>query len=104
MCLNADSTIVLDNTALNKLSEEWLGLKSASIQQTNTLISSVMAAATSTLRYPSYMNNDLVGMMSSLIPSLKCHFLITGYTPITLDKHVSAVKKTTVMDVMRRLL
>jgi tubulin gamma len=104
LCLNADSTIVLDNTALNKISEERLGLKSASIQQTNTLISSVMAAATSTLRYPSYMNNDLTGMMSSLIPSLKCHFLITGYTPITLDKHISSVKKTTVMDVMRRLL
>ncbi len=50
-----------------------------------------MAAATSTLRYPNYMNNDLTGMLSTLIPTLKCHFLITGYTPITLDKHISNV-------------
>lgn len=63
-----------------------------------------MTAATSTLRYPNYLNNDLVGMMSSLIPSLKCHFLITGYTPITLEKVTSTIKKTTVIDVMRRLL
>lgn len=63
-----------------------------------------MAAATSTLRYPNYMNNDLTGMLSTLIPTLKCHFLITGYTPITLDKHISSVQKTSVMDVMRRLL
>ena len=31
LCLNADATVVLDNTALNKISEERLGLKSASI-------------------------------------------------------------------------
>ena len=104
LCLNVDSTIVLDNTALNKISEDRLGLKSASIQQTNTLISTVMAAATSTLRYPSYMNNDMVSILSSLIPNLKCHFLITGYTPISIEKHISSVKKTTVIDVMRRLL
>ena len=29
---------------------------------------------------------------------------MTGYTPMTIDKHVSTVKKTTVIDVMRRLL
>lgn len=63
-----------------------------------------MTAATSTLRFPSYMNNDMAGIIASLIPSLKCHFLITGYTPITMDKVTSAVKKTTVSDVMRRLL
>lgn len=63
-----------------------------------------MSAATSTLRYPSYMNNDMSGILASLIPSLKCHFLITGYTPITMEKITSTVKKTTVADVMRRLL
>lgn len=104
LSLNADATIVLDNSSLNKIAEERLGLQSASIQQTNTLVSTVMAASTTTLRYPGYMNNDLVGMLSSLIPTPKCHFLMTGYTPMVVDKHVSSVKKTTVMDVMRRLL
>jgi tubulin gamma len=104
LALNADATIVLDNSSLNKIAEERLGLQSASLQQTNTLISTVMAASTTTLRYPGYMNNDLVGMLSSLIPTPRCHFLMTGYTPMVVDKHVSSVKKTTVMDVMRRLL
>lgn len=104
LSLNADATIVLDNSSLNKIAEERLGLQSASINDTNTLVSTVMSASTTTLRYPGYMNNDLVGMLSSLIPTPRCHFLMTGYTPMTLDKHVSSVKKTTVMDVMRRLL
>lgn len=110
-----------------------------------------MAASTTTLRYPGYMNNDMIGLIASLIPTPRCHFLMTGYTPMTLDQHVSrsstvlsfvceqtlrrvalqmffashfdrryecrancalagrctqasAVRKTTVLDVMRRLL
>lgn len=44
-----------------------------------------MAASTTTLRYPGYMNNDLIGLLASLIPTPRCHFLITGYTPIQLN-------------------
>ena len=29
---------------------------------------------------------------------------MTGYTPLTIDRQLSAVRKTTVLDVMRRLL
>lgn len=65
-----------------------------------------MSASTTTLRYPGYMNNDLVGMIASLIPTPKCHFLQTSYTPFTSDgvDHTKSVRKTTVLDVMRRLL
>eukprot|EP00927_Polykrikos_kofoidii_P008492 TRINITY_DN13523_c0_g1_i3.p1 TRINITY_DN13523_c0_g1~~TRINITY_DN13523_c0_g1_i3.p1 ORF type:complete len:233 (-),score=39.61 TRINITY_DN13523_c0_g1_i3:156-854(-) len=63
-----------------------------------------MAASTTTLRYPGYMNNDLIGMLASLIPTPRCHFLMTGYTPLTIDRHSSTIRKTTVLDVMRRLL
>lgn len=45
-----------------------------------------MSASTATLRYPGYMNNDLTSLMSSLIPTPKCHFLMTGYTPLTIEK------------------
>ena len=87
----------------------------------------------SSLDYPpnhaGYMNNDLVGLVASLIPTPRCHFLMTGYTPLTIEQarirfqalysgqtviHIqrdlqeeasaSAVRKTTVLDVMRRLL
>lgn len=49
-------------------------------------MSTVMAASTTTLRYPSYMNNDLVGIIASLIPTPRCHFLMTSYTPFTGDE------------------
>ena len=104
LCLNADCTVVLDNTSLNRIAEDRLGLHSATIQQTNSLVATVMAAATSTLRYPSYTNNDLVSILASLIATPRCHFLMTGYTPMVIDKYVSSVKKTSVIDVMRRLL
>ena len=45
-----------------------------------------MAASTQTLRYPGYMNNDLVGIIASLIPTPRCHFLMTSYTPFTSDQ------------------
>ena len=65
-----------------------------------------MSASTTTLRYPGYMHNDLVGIVASLIPTPRCHFLMTSYTPFTSDSIESAktVRKTTVLDVMRRLL
>lgn len=50
------------------------------------------------------MNNDMVGLLASLVPTPRCHFLMAGYTPLTVEKHTSTIKKTTVLDVMRRLL
>ena len=32
-----------------------------------------------------YMNNDLVGLVAGLIPTPRCHFLMTGYTPLTVE-------------------
>lgn len=69
-------------------------------------VSTVIAASTQTLRYPGYMNNDLVGIIASLIPTPRCHFLMTSYTPFTSDQIDKAkpIRRTTVLDVMRRLL
>lgn len=69
-------------------------------------VSTVMSASTTTLRYPGYMHNDLVGITASLIPTPRSHFLITSYTPFTGDnlEQAKTVRKTTVLDVMRRLL
>ena len=88
LTLNADSVVVLDNTALNKIAEERLRVKNPSVSQLNSLVSTVMAASTTTLRYPGYMNNDLIGLVGSLIPTPRCHFLMTGYTPLTVDTQV----------------
>lgn len=50
------------------------------------------------------MNNDLMGILAPLIPTPRLHFLMTGYTPLSTDTDEVNVRKTTVLDVMRRLL
>jgi tubulin gamma len=105
---NADSVVMVDNLALHKLIEDNMEKQEASFRQTNQLVSwnerlsllveflaqrvtflgqvsTVMAASTTTLRYPGYTNNDLVGVIASLIPTPRCHFLMTAYTPFTGD-------------------
>lgn len=103
---NADSVVVLDNGALSRIAADTLHVQRPSLQQTNQLVSTVMSASTTTLRYPGYMHNDLVGIVASLIPTPRLHFLQTSYTPFTSDSVEAAktVRKTTVLDVMRRLL
>ncbi len=36
------------------------------------------------------MNNDLVGLIASLIPTPRCHFLMTGFTPLTIERQVGS--------------
>lgn len=105
LVLNADCVVVLDNTALTSIAVDRLKLLQPTFPQVNSIVSTVMAASTTTLRYPGYMNNDLVGLIASLVPTPRCHFLMTGYTPLSLiDQKVTSIRKTTVLDVMRRLL
>lgn len=103
---NADSVVVLDNGALSRIAADRLHVQEPSFAQTNQLVSTVMSASTTTLRYPGYMHNDLVGIVASLIPTPRCHFLMTSYTPFTGEnvEQAKTVRKTTVLDVMRRLL
>jgi len=124
LTLNADAVVVLDNTALNRIAVDRLKIENPTVDQLNSLVATIMAASTTTLRYPGYMNNDLIGLLASLIPTPRCHFLMTGYTPLTLADyyqnpvtvgsspthlqpvpvtHSASVRKTTVLDVMRRL-
>lgn len=104
LTLNADCVVVLDNTALNQIAVDRLRINNPTVGQLNSLVSTVMAASTTTLRYPGYMNNDLIGLVASLIPTPRCHFLMTGYTPLTVESQAATVRKTSVLDVMRRLL
>lgn len=91
---------------MTRIAADRLHVQEPSFAQTNQLVSTVMSASTTTLRYPGYMHNDLVGIIASLIPTPRCHFLMTSYTPFTGDivDQGKTVRKTTVLDVMRRLL
>jgi tubulin gamma len=42
----------LDNTALNRIAVDRLKLQNPTVNQLNSLVSTVMAASTTTLRYP----------------------------------------------------
>jgi tubulin gamma len=86
LALNSDCVVVIDNSSLHRIAADRLKLDSPDMAQINQLVSTVMSASTTTLRYPGYMNNDLVGLLASLIPTPKCHFLMTGYTPLTIEK------------------
>lgn len=101
---NADCVVVLDNAALNQIAVERLHIETPSFKHINNLVSTIMSVSTATLRYPSYMNNNLLGLVAPLIPTPRLHFLMTGYTPLTTEHEVQSVRKTTVLDVMRRLL
>eukprot|EP00979_Chaetoceros_neogracilis_P014173 scaffold4475_cov277-Chaetoceros_neogracile.AAC.21 len=105
LTLNADAVVVLDNTALNRIAVDRLRLENPTVDQLNSLVATIMAASTTTLRYPGYMNNDLIGLLASLIPTPRCHFLMTGYTPFVIPdaENQASIRKTTVLDVMRRL-
>ena len=106
LVVNADAVVVLDNAALDRIASENLKIATPSFTQTNQLVSTVMAASTMTLRYPSYMNNDLVSLLAPLIPTPRLHFLMTAFTPFSADtvEEAKSIRKTTVLDVMRRLL
>jgi len=105
LTLCADSVVVLDNNALNRIAEESFKVENPDQHQVNKLVATVMAATTATLRYPGYMNNSLEDLIASLVPIPRTHFLMTGYTPLTLDQGSSSqVRKTSVLDVITRLL
>lgn len=84
--------VVVDNGALDHIATNKLHIRTPSFAHTNQLVSTVMSTSTTTLRYPGYMNNDLVGLVASLIPTPKCHYLMTSYTPFVAEG-VEAVAK-----------
>jgi tubulin gamma len=80
---NVDSVIVLDNAALSRIAADTLQVQTPSFDQSNQLAATVAAASTQTVRFPGPMFNDLVSLVSLLIPTPRCHFPTTSYTPFS---------------------
>ena len=72
LTLNADAVVVLDNTALNRIAVERLHLENPSFSQTNSLVSTVMAASTATLRYPGTLCTAEAGDVAERPPCTAC--------------------------------
>ena len=66
--------MTLDNAALDRMAVGKLTADVSTFTLTNSLVSTVMAASTTTLRYPGYMNNDLVGLVAVRSPSATQNF------------------------------
>lgn len=100
----ADSIIVMDNTALGKITLDSLKVDTRTFKHINTLISTVMSSSTSTMRFPGYMYSDFASIYTSLIPFNNLKFIIPSYTPFVCDTLSKIIRKTSCFDVMRRLL
>lgn len=66
LTLHADAVVVLDNTALDRIAAERLHNEAPTFSQINSLVSTVMAASTTTLRYPGAARRAAGGPLACL--------------------------------------
>lgn len=110
LTLYADSVVVIDNTALNRVVSDRLRIDHPTMTQINSLVATIMAASTSPIRFPGATTTDLVSLLAALVPTPRCHYLSSAYTPLTVEQadgsapRAPAVRRSTVVDVLRRLL
>ncbi|KAG0441160.1 Tubulin gamma chain [Dictyocoela muelleri] len=95
-----DMVVVMDNGALGRTALDALRIKTPTYQEINSLISTVMSASTSTLRFPTYLFSDLYSLIASLTNKYQ-KFVVPSYTPFKSPN--SVLRKTSVSDIMRRL-
>uniref|UniRef100_A0AC35UAW6 Tubulin gamma chain n=1 Tax=Rhabditophanes sp. KR3021 TaxID=114890 RepID=A0AC35UAW6_9BILA len=98
---NPDAVTVLDNTQLDRLAVEKMHVDKPTFTQINSMVSRIMSAATSTMRFPTSTHTRLSSIISRLVPFTPMHFIQTGFTPLCSDQFVV---RTSVQDVMRRLV
>lgn len=96
--------MVVDNSAVNRIVSENLLIKNPSYNHSNQLLSQVFSAATSSLRFPTFQYNDMASIVSALVPINPCHFITATYTPFVDETSARISRKTTVSDVIRRLV
>nr|AHG26159.1 gamma-tubulin [Nosema pernyi] len=99
----ADNIVVMDNTALGRHTLDSLRVETPTYEHINSLISTVMGAATSTIRFPNYTYSDLTSIHSTLIPFESLKFVIPAYTPFVFDELSRIVRKTSCQEVLRKL-
>lgn len=101
---HCDSIIVMDNSALGRFTLDSLRIDTPTFDHINLLISTVMAASTSTVRFPSYMYCTHQSINAAIVPLDSFKFVVPSYTPFVCEEMSKVARKTTCSDVMRRLL
>ena len=97
-----DSVIVMDNGALGKIALDTLRIRTPNYDQINSLVSTVISASTTTLRFPTYMFSDMSSILAATVPYSSLKFLIPSYSPFV-NKESKVIRKLTVDEIMRRL-
>ncbi|MES1906203.1 MAG: Tubulin gamma-2 chain, partial [Paramarteilia canceri] len=102
----ADSVMVIDNSALNKIAIENLRMDDPDFSQINKFVSSVMCSFSSPMRFPRHSYNSHTSLIAGLIPMHRLHYLISSFTPLGLqvNNFSTSSKKSNIYDIMRRLI
>lgn len=98
-----DSVVVMDNHALGRVTMDTSRVRSVSFSFINSLVSAVMSASSSTIRFPGHMYCDSRSILCCTVPIPQHKLLVPSYTPFTCDEMARVVRATTVGEVMRRL-
>lgn len=101
---HCNSIVVMDNSALGRFALDSLRVDTPTFDHINMLISTVMAASTSTVRFPGYMYCSHQALNASLVPFDAFKFVAPSYTPFVCEETSKIVRKTSCPDIMRRLL
>lgn len=97
-----DAVVVMDNGALGRIALDSLRIKMPNYGQINSLISTVIGASTTTLRFPTYIFSDMSSILSALVPYNSLKFLVPSYSPFV-NKENKIIRKLTVDEILRRL-
>lgn len=109
LTLCCDSVIVMDNAALTRINNKY-SIRNKNAQENNlinysmvnSLVSTVMSASTSTLRFPSYMLSDMRSINNLIVPIERLKFIVPSYTPFTSQTGIN--RKTDSHDIINKLL
>jgi len=79
---NSDFTVVFANEALFRIVSEKLLTSSPTYQMMNRLIGNLVAGATSSMRFPGWLNCDMRKLTCNLVPFPRVHFCSGSFAPI----------------------
>ncbi|KAI5152527.1 tubulin gamma [Enteropsectra breve] len=99
-----DSIVAMDNTSLGRAALDSTRNKNSSYNIINTLVSTVVSASNTTIRFPGYTFCDSRSILNGTVPVPSYKFLVPSYAPFSCDELTRIVRKTTVNDVMKRLI
>lgn len=103
-----DCCYVFDNDSINKFIPAEFSVNNSftSFADINKVIAMIMSMSTSPMRFNGSLNTSISNLISSTVPLAlpRLHFLMSTYSPFHVGTSSSAIVKTSVTDIMNRLI